>query len=260
MTDFNVAYQDSFRRYEKKFLINTDQYQSFTQDLKNKASVDQYGLTTIHNIYFDTPNWYLIRRSLEGPTYKEKLRLRTYGQPDSDSPAFIEIKKKFKNIVYKRRIAMPYTDAVRYLNTGIRESFHDYTSEQIAREIDWFLHSHPGIRPAMVICCDRVAWAGNIDPEFRVTFDENIRYRIEDLDLRNGSDGILLTKPDQKLMEIKIPEAMPLDTARSLDKARIRMTSYSKYGSGFMTMMKNRGAKAPKRDQAPASALAYANL
>ena len=255
-----LSYQGSFRRYEKKFLLTPNQDESFHDYLKDVASVDQYGLTTIHNIYYDTQNWYLIRRSLEGPTYKEKLRLRTYGKPTSDSPAFIEIKKKFKNIVYKRRIAMPYTDAVRYLSTGIRGSYHNYTSEQIAREIDWFLFSHPGIRPAMVICYDRVAWAGNIDPDFRVTFDRNIRYRIEDLDLREGADGIPLLKAEEELMEIKIPEAMPLATVRALDRAKIRMTSYSKYGNGFMTMIKNRDANVLQKNQAPASALAYAGL
>lgn len=238
MAEQKLSYQDSFRRYEKKFLLDTDQYQSFLSCLKETASVDQYGLSVIHNIYYDTPSWYLVRRSLEGPVYKEKLRLRTYGQPDDSTIAFIEIKKKFKDIVYKRRIAMPYPDACRYLRTGIRERFKDYSSEQIAREIDWFLSSHPGIRPSMVICYDRVAWAGKADPEFRVTFDAGIRYRIKDLDLRMGSDGIPLLTPKQVLMEIKIPEAMPLVTARALDRSGIRMTSYSKYGMGFRSMQK----------------------
>lgn len=239
MGNTTLPYQGSFRRYEKKFLLNPTQYHSFLSYLKENASIDQYGLSVIHNIYYDTPNWYLIRRSLEGPVYKEKLRLRTYAQPDDMTTAFIEIKKKFKNIVYKRRIAMPYPDALRYLQTGIRKRFPDYSSEQIAREIDWFLASHPGIRPAMVICYDRIAWAGNADPDFRVTFDSNIRYRIEDLDLRKGSHGIPLLDKGQRLMEIKIPEAMPLVTARALDQSDIRMTSFSKYGKGYLSLQKN---------------------
>ena len=103
MGNTTLPYQGSFRRYEKKFLLNPTQYHSFLSYLKENASIDQYGLSVIHNIYYDTPNWYLIRRSLEGPAYKEKLRLRTYAQPDDMTTAFIEIKKKFKSIVYKRR-------------------------------------------------------------------------------------------------------------------------------------------------------------
>ena len=64
MAEQKLSYQDSFRRYEKKFLLDTDQYQSFLSYLKETASVDQYGLSVIHNIYYDTPSWYLVRRSL----------------------------------------------------------------------------------------------------------------------------------------------------------------------------------------------------
>lgn len=236
MAEKIISYQDSFRRYEKKFLLNPRQYKAFISYLEGIASPDSYGLTVINNIYYDTPDWYLVRRSLEGPVYKEKLRLRTYGKPGDLTTSFIEIKKKYKNIVYKRRVAMPYSDAIRYLRTGIRERFKDYSTEQIAREIDWFLSSHPGIRPQMVICYDRTAWAGKYDPDFRVTFDSGIRYRIDDIDLRDGSVGLPLLEDDKKLMEIKIPEAMPLGTARALDRFGIRMTSFSKYGKGFLSL------------------------
>lgn len=148
-------------------------------------------------------------------------------------------KKKYKNIVYKRRIALPYSDAVRYLRTGIRKKFSDYTSEQIAREIDYFLRHYEEIQPVMVICYDRVAWAGNRDPEFRVTFDAKIRYRTEDLDLTHGSAGTPILDQENRLMEIKIPETMPLSTARALDAAGIRMCSYSKYGTGYRAMTKS---------------------
>lgn len=237
MTKERIAYQESFRRYEKKFILSEAQYEAFLQHLDRCASVDRYGKTTIFNIYYDTPEWYLVRRSIEGPVYKEKLRLRTYGAPDPDPIAFVEIKKKYQDVVYKRRIALPYGDAVRYLATGIRKKFTDYTSEQIAREIDRFLRRYEGISPVMVICYDRVAWAGRKDPEFRVTFDAKIRYRTEDLDLTHGSGGTLLLDHGNRLMEIKIPEAMPLPTARALDAAGIRMCSYSKYGTGFRTMI-----------------------
>lgn len=229
------AYKESFQRYEKKFLINEKQYQSILKYLKTIATPDQYGLTTIHNIYYDTRDFYLVRKSLEKPVYKEKLRLRTYGRPDGASPAFIEIKKKYQDIVYKRRISLPYDEAVNYLKTGQREKFTDYESEQIGREIDWFLkfRESKSIGPKMDICYERVAWAGISDPEFRVTFDSGIRFRTEKLVLKNGSDGQLLIKPGEKLMEIKVQRAVSLELARALSEARIQMCSFSKYGSSF---------------------------
>jgi len=227
------AYKESFQRYEKKFLISEEQYQSILQYLKTIASPDQYGLTTIHNIYYDTENWYLVRKSIEGPVYKEKLRLRTYEKPKGSSPSFIEIKKKYRDIVYKRRISLPYDEAVSYLGTMKREKFQDYSSEQIGREIDSFLKFHENIMPKMDIFYDRIAWAGISDPEFRVTFDSNIRYRTDDLDLKNGSGGKSLLNADEKLMEIKIKRAVSLPLARALSKAGIKMCSFSKYGSSF---------------------------
>lgn len=233
------AYKESFQRFEKKFLINEKQYQSILKYLETTAGPDQYGLTTIHNIYYDTRDFYLVRKSLEKPVYKEKLRLRTYGRPDGASPAFIEIKKKYQDIVYKRRISLPYDEAVNYLKTGQREKFTDYESEQIGREIDWFLRFRESIGPKMDICYERVAWAGISDPEFRVTFDSSIRFRTEKMDLKNGSDGQLLIKPGEKLMEIKVQRAVSLELARALSEAGIKMCSFSKYGNGFMTLKRN---------------------
>lgn len=42
---------------------------------------DAYGAYTICNIYYDTGDWRLIRKSLEKTVYKEKLRIRSYGVP-----------------------------------------------------------------------------------------------------------------------------------------------------------------------------------
>ena len=38
------------------------------------------GKTTVRNIYYDTDTYLLVRRSIEKPVYKEKLRIRSYEQ------------------------------------------------------------------------------------------------------------------------------------------------------------------------------------
>ena len=77
-----------FNRYEKKYLMPESVYLALCERLKEQMSVDQYGLTTICNLYYDTPDDLLIRRSIERPKYKEKLRLRSYGIPEKDSVVF----------------------------------------------------------------------------------------------------------------------------------------------------------------------------
>lgn len=225
--------KDVFERIETKFLLDEMQYRGLMKRLEGIAKVDAYGETSILNIYFDTPDFKLIERSLEKPVYKEKLRLRTYGIPKDDSNAFIEIKKKFKGVVYKRRITMPYTDALDYLTKGKKPEVEN----QISREIDYFIEFYKGIRPAMAISYDRIAMAGIDDPDLRITFDTNIRWRTSDLSLKKGNVGKDILLPGQHLMELKIAGAMSVEMAEILDELNIRQTSFSKYGRGYVDYM-----------------------
>ena len=224
-----AATKDVFERIETKYLLSEIQYREIMKRLEPIAKIDGYGETSILNIYFDTPDFELIERSLEKPVYKEKLRLRTYGIPEDDSNAFIEIKKKYKGVVYKRRITMPYTDALDYLTKGkgpVKVS-------QISKEIDYFKQYYKGLKPAMAISYDRIALAGINDPELRITFDENLRWRETDLDLTLGSAGEALTEPGCVLMEIKIPGTAPLWLARLLSELSLFPTGFSKYGTCY---------------------------
>ncbi len=228
-----AGFKDVFQRIEVKYLLDERQYKALMKRLENMAAVDSYGKTSILNIYFDTPDYRLIERSLEKPVYKEKLRLRTYGVAKDDTNAFIEIKKKYKGVVYKRRISMPYKNAMDYLTGGQGPK----EKSQISDEIDYFLQFYKGIRPAMAISYDRIAMAGIEDPDLRITFDTNIRWRTENLSLKEGNKGKDILLPGQYLMELKIAGAMSMELARILDELNIRKTSFSKYGRGYMEYM-----------------------
>ncbi|MBR0430514.1 MAG: polyphosphate polymerase domain-containing protein [Lachnospiraceae bacterium] len=223
-----------FKRIETKYLLNDIQYQALLERIRHKARVDEYGESTILNIYFDTPDYRLIRTSLEKPKYKEKLRLRSYGVPTEDSKAFIEIKKKYDGVVYKRRMTASYQESLDYLCFG--KNIHK--KSQISKEVDYFLDYYQGIRPAMAISYDRIAMIGTEDPELRITFDTNIRWRTDHLDLRYGNKGENILLPGQHLMEIKIAGAMDLELAAILSKLHIYPTSFSKYGRGYQLMCK----------------------
>ena len=139
------------------------------------------------NIYFDTDEYDLIRKSLEKPIYKEKLRLRAYGIQSENSDTFIEIKKKFNGVVYKRRIKSKYSMAKDYLYNGISDK--KFETQQIFMEIEYMMKLYK-LHPKVYIAYDRRAYFGKEDPEFRVTFDKNIVSRSNYLDLRNrGFDG-----------------------------------------------------------------------
>jgi hypothetical protein len=217
--------KEVFERCEKKYLLSETQYQALMRQLTDYVKADRYGVHTIGNIYYDTDDFSIIRASIEKPLYKEKLRLRCYGVPRPDSTVFLELKKKFKGIVYKRRAEMTLSQAQRYLQTGEKPA----GSGQILDEIDWFLKRYrPG--PKVYIAYDRLALYGKEDPELRITFDRNIRFRDNALDLAKGPWGTPLLESGQVLMEIKLCGAMPLWLAKALSELKLFPVTYSKYG------------------------------
>ena len=223
-----------FERYEKKYLLTNQQYDSLMEYLHNKVHIDQYGETTILNIYYDTPAFELIRKSLERPVYKEKLRLRCYGTPNPESPAFVELKKKYEGIVYKRRECMTYEEATAFI---LSPDFPNPT--QVEKEISYFVKAHSPILPAMMIACERIAMVGNDDPELRITFDRNIRYRKSDLELTHGSFGTPIIDDNSVLMEVKIKDALSAELAYVFSVLRIFPVSFSKYGTAYSYELRN---------------------
>lgn len=220
--------QTVFNRVEKKYKLTKEKYDQFLERLLNHMEIDQFGKHTISNIYYDTADNVLIRRSIEKPAYKEKLRLRSYGTPSISDSVFLEIKKKYDGIVNKRRIELPLQQAYDYLNSGIQP----FESTQILNEMDYFLSLYD-LSPKLLLAYERIALFGKEDSEFRVTFDTNIRSRTEDLHLEHGSHGKLLFDDQTHLMEVKITNSTPLWFSKLLSEYEIYNSSFSKYGSVY---------------------------
>ncbi|MBR0510786.1 MAG: polyphosphate polymerase domain-containing protein [Clostridia bacterium] len=224
--------QTSFARTEMKFLLSEQQLKTMEDLMKEKCQWDAYPISTISSIYYDTPDCRLVRRSIEKPMYKEKLRLRVYGTPNENSAAFVEIKKKYDSVVYKRRTALNITDAMAWLagNTSHRDS-------QIEREITQFLSFYGDLRPTAMIAYDRDSFLSKDDCDLRVTFDKNPRARITDLTLLAGDYGRLLLPDGQAIMEVKSHTGLPLWLTKALSENRIYKTGFSKYGAAYSTMI-----------------------
>lgn len=222
-------FQKVFNRYEKKYLLAPDVYEAFKRELDTYMVEDEYGWHTIRNVYFDTVDNQLIRTSIERPKYKEKFRVRCYGEPTEDAKCYLEIKKKYKGLVNKRRIGLSMEEATAYLFEGKEPQKQD----QIFREIDYFLSRYQVV-PKRYIAYDRLAMYGREDAEFRVTFDENIRSRVHNLTLRLDDETEALLEPGYKLMEVKVGGAIPLWFVELLSKHEIYSTSFSKYGRFYM--------------------------
>ena len=222
-----------FKRHEIKYMISTEQLALLKQAFEQYMVADEHGESTICSLYFDTPSCQLIRRSIEHPIYKEKLRLRSYGVANADTKVFVELKKKYKNVVYKRRITLTEKDAMRYLLKGEID-----TPTQITNEIDYFKEFYPGIAPSMLLMYKREAYYSKDDHDFRVTFDRDVLWRDYDLSLDKGIYGRQILEPDQILMEVKTKDAIPLWLTEILTQHHIYKKSFSKYGTAYQTRLR----------------------
>lgn len=218
---------ETFERYEKKYLLSPKSFTALQERLAPRLNPDAYGAYTVCNLYYDTPDYRLIRASIEGPAYKEKLRLRSYGVPNGQDPVFLELKKKCGGVVYKRRAALTL-DALRR---------GDMEESQVLQEIGWFMRLYQEPAPRVYIAYDREAFLVSGEPGLRVTFDRNIRWRQSLLDLSRGCWGSALLPKGEVLMEIKIPGAMPVWLSHTLSELGIYPTSFSKYGVCYKTCL-----------------------
>jgi len=220
------------KRYELKFYLNKEQLAYFNEKIVEHMKLDKYGLTSIASLYYDTPDYRLINRSIEKPKYKEKLRLRSYGLAKEDSKTFLEIKRKSEGIVYKRRISLLEKEADELIRTNEAER-----KDQIGRELEAFLENYKKVEPKYLIIYDRMAYYQD-DSDLRVTVDINPRYRTTDLNLHTSLQGTPLTDDGGAILEIKVQHSIPLWLTKILTEGKIYQTSFSKVGTAHIKEMK----------------------
>ena len=223
------THEETFARLETKYMLSLDQAVWLTRQLHARGfQCMTFGSPKIQSLYYDTEDFLLIRQSLARPVYKEKLRLRVYGEPGCQSAGFAEIKKKYNHMVYKRRVSVALADAPDLLDPDTPSRLPD----QIGLEIDWMVQRYHLI-PRVLIAYDREAWINPEDPGVRITFDRNLSFRAHTLDLSSTVSNTALTLPDQRLMEIKIPGVYPLWLIHLLEDVSARRCHYSKYGDAY---------------------------
>ncbi|MBQ7003960.1 MAG: polyphosphate polymerase domain-containing protein [Oscillospiraceae bacterium] len=233
----------TFQRKEIKFMLSMDQYEALLEEIHKYMDPDKYCVGGkdygIYNIYYDTPDDYLIRESIAKPYYKEKIRLRSYFSPAAPSDkVFLEIKKKVGGIVTKRRVTMTLQESEDYLLHRKKPvNMEKFIQKQIFSELDVFLAHYP-VMPKQYISYQRTAFFGKEDKDFRLTFDRQLTERRYDLSLSNPSYGTQLISPDQRLMEVKIAGAMPLWLSQKLSELQIYKMSFSKYGTAYQRHIK----------------------
>lgn len=229
-----------FNRYENKYIIEESTFKKLQDRLSEYMKLDKYNehreTYTITNLYYDTPDNYFIRTSVQKPKYKEKLRLRAYGVPDSGAKVYAEVKKKVSGIVNKRRSELKLEEAYAFLESGELPDEKPYHNRQVLHEISYILKTHV-LCPALYIAYDRRAYFGIGQKDLRISFDGNIRTRRYDLALEAGDYGSPLLGTGRLLMEIKTAQSIPLWLCKLLSEYKIYPASFSKYGTEYRQML-----------------------
>ena len=233
----------TFARKEIKFLLSMEQYRHLMEIIPQYMDPDKYCVGGkeygIYNIYYDTPDDFLIRESLSKPYYKEKIRLRSYYSPAApDDLVFLEIKKKIGGIVTKRRVSMTLAESEEYFATRKKPESSKYITQQVFRELDVFLDHYP-VSPKQYISYQREAFFGKDNKDFRLTFDRKITERRHDLTLAQESYGRFIIGADQRLMEVKVGDSMPAWLIQALSDLQIYKTSFSKYGKAYTNYIRD---------------------
>jgi hypothetical protein len=225
-----------FHRCENKYRLDGTVFDKLQDRLSGYMETDAHNESRftypICNIYYDTDDSYLIRTSLAKPKYKEKLRLRSYGTPDIDSRAYVEIKKKVHGVVNKRRSGLRLREAYDFLESGEMPEINRNMNGQVLREIQYTL-SQRTLKPQTYLSYERRAYFEAGNPDLRISFDTNILTRRYDLRLESGSYGEPLLAEGEWLMEIKTSRAMPVWLTRVLSEYKIYPSSFSKYGTEY---------------------------
>jgi len=228
-------------------MITAEQKERILKAMEPYMEPDSFGRSTVRNIYFDTEDFVLARHSIAKPDFKEKLRIRSYSEADADSTVFVELKRKYDGVVYKRRIALTERDAMKWMagsNDPAVKRSASRESDQVASEIEYFKGLYCGLKPVLYLSYDREAYrmkngaaAADGGSEFRVTFDSNILCRESDLSLRSGAYGTPILQDGKYLMELKCPGAIPMWLTKVLSEEHIYKTSFSKYGTAYCSFM-----------------------
>lgn len=194
----------------------------------------------IYNLYFDTEDDDVIRRSLEKPYYKEKLRMRSYTLPTCDDDmVFLELKKKIGGVVSKRRVRMTLSQATNFIEKGNIPAMDRYKDKQVLEEIADFLSRNPA-KEKVYISYERRAYFDKDNPELRVSVDKNILTRRKDVNLISGDYGAELLSEGRMLMEIKCDAHIPLWLCHLLSEMKLYKTNFSKYGTEYKSFLKSK--------------------
>ncbi|GAA4239911.1 hypothetical protein GCM10022254_62620 [Actinomadura meridiana] len=221
----------AFNRYEIKYLVDAAKVDDLRDELDRRLDRDDhsgdhgYG---VWSVYYDTRALRFYWEKIEGLRFRRKLRVRHYGDRfavDADTPVFVEIKQRVNRVTQKRRVQVPYRDALR-LCDGRELVEHDPSQRAFLEEV-LGLVSRLDLCATTMTGYQRQAFVGrDADVGLRVTLDQRIRGRDRDFHLAAETGNRFVVPPHTAILEVKANDRVPywltdLTAERNLQVARV---------------------------------------
>lgn len=229
-----------FNRFELKYLLSMEQTHELKQQIEAYMLPDQYawdsGDYVISSLYYDSPDLQCYWEKIDGLKFRKKLRVRIYESEENiteDSMVFVEVKQRYDKTIQKRRVAIPYRDAMTLCDERHFPDEYDEKDRPVMEEVLGMIEER-NLQPTLITSYFRRAYTGtDYDKGLRITFDTNIRYRINDLDLTSKQLGRYIVSPDRAILEIKTNEKVPYWLTEIIAQNNYRRVGISKYCTGL---------------------------
>ena len=234
-----------FNRFELKYIVPIQAAERFKQDLCSFLAPDEHGDSLgaygLSSLYYDSPDYRFYWEKIDGIKYRRKLRIRHYENSDpltEDAPVFVEIKQRLNRVTQKRRLQLPYSEALRLCSqrqVPEPDTFnHNPAGADLIDEVVALSWQH-SLRPASIVSYTRQALVGGQhDIGLRVTFDKDLTYRTAGEGppgslLHDARDGLSLFPPEMVIIEIKLNERIPYWLTELVAAHNLNLMRVSKY-------------------------------
>ncbi len=220
----------------RPLIVGHTQHDPYCADLPNQSY-------TVRSIYFDSDDLNFYHEKMDSLNNRRKLRVRTYNSPETNSIAFVEIKRKFGRVGFKDRLMLPL-EKVDHAMNGVKPEvvFDDkpsFRDRSVLGKIRYLLNMKR-LHPVVLVTYEREAFVGQRDRTVRVTFDRNIRSLLNPtMEQLFDEDSLVQFEDRQFVLELKFNEAMPTWMALLIRKLNLRSGSYSKYCTGIDAWLLN---------------------
>lgn len=225
-----------FNRFELKYLLTIKHAETFKKALRAYLFPDEHGngegRYPLTNLYYDSPDFRCYWEKVDGIKFRRKLRIRRYVADEAltgVTPVFVEIKQRLDRVTQKRRIILPYRDAMSLCNDRQYPETFAPDDKTVLDEIYAYLWQY-NLHPVSIVNYERQAFIGtDYDLGLRVTFDTSLQYQTHSLLLHEEPSTLPMLPADRVVMEIKVNERIPYWLTEMIAAHNLKLIRISKY-------------------------------